>query len=97
MTDEATNPSPPPEKPIQIRRVSNFRDLKRARLRVINAALAGKIAASVGNCALFGLDGLGREMERELIDARVTALEERAAGTKGKPLQRIGGSHASRH
>lgn len=87
MPDDSPKTLTPPRVKIQFRNINTPLAYRRAKLRVINAQLAGLITPMLANSAHYGLDGIGRSLEaertaeqNERLLARQDALEAMLTG-----------------
>jgi len=93
MTDEAPETSnPTPQRPIRIGKVHTLRAARRALVRITEAVLAGRITTKVANSAIYGLTGVGRLLEVEVLESRLDALEahQELAGRITEPTRYVG-------
>jgi hypothetical protein len=72
--------------PLRIGRVNSLRGARRALVRVTNAVLSGRIDPRIANSAIYGLSHVGRMLEVEILEVRLTELEERAGVGKRRPV-----------
>lgn len=89
MTDAAEKPPRPPRR-VRLGRVDSLRGIRRALARITNAALGGDLEPRVANTAIYGLQTITRVLEVELLETRLTALEERAGVNDRKPARSHG-------
>lgn len=81
---------------MRIGRVTSLRGACRALVRVTNAVLSGRIAPRFANSAIYGLSNIGRMLEAEILETRLTELEERTGISKRRPVL-IHSKDANRH
>jgi hypothetical protein len=79
-TDVSQTPSP---RVIRIGKVHSLRAARRALVRVTEAVISGQLTPRVANSAIYGLSSITRVLEVEVLERRLSELEERAVAMTG--------------
>jgi hypothetical protein len=78
VTDQTEKPDAPPPR-VSVGRLDSLRSVRREMAKLYRALRNGEVTPRIAGTAGYLLTGIGKVLEVELLERRLTALEDRVA------------------